>query len=86
MPHVVQAKVEVVETIELALRRCVTVGLQREDTRSSILIAVLDDCGYAIGHYWIVETVGEDHYVRARLEDEWVMVRYVGERERRYEL
>ena len=81
MPHIAQAKVEIIETVELALRRCVRVGLERKDTRSSIISAVVANDGNVVGHQWIVEIVGKDHHVRTRLQREVMIVREIRERE-----
>ena len=67
MAHLVQKKIEIVETLELAVGRRITVGLQWDDARVAAIATVIGDRGFAVGHHWIDETVGEVENVRARL-------------------
>ena len=66
--HVVQTEVEIVEAVELGFGRWVAVGLKWDDARVSTISAVIGDGCLAVGHRWILQTVGKDENVRARLD------------------
>ena len=75
--HIVQAKVEIVETGELAVGRWIPVGLKGDDARVSTISTVIRDGCFAIGHRWILQAMGKNDNVRARLDvkSEWDAVR-----------